>query len=184
MTSVSARVDRSPRAAQIVAAARRILESDGSDALTMRRLGDDVGIRAPSLYKHFPNKRAVEAALIEEAFGEMGAALHAAVARPGRQGRVAAVLGAYRRTALSSPNLYKLATGPDLPREMLAPDLEAWSGEPFYLATGEPHLAQALWALAHGMTILEIEGRFWEGSDLDRTWRIAATTFASTARRV
>ena len=38
-----------------MAAARWILEAEGRDALTMRRLGAEVGIRAPSLYKHFPD---------------------------------------------------------------------------------------------------------------------------------
>lgn len=144
----------------------------------MRRLAEDVGIRAPSLYKHFPDKRSLEAALVDDAFTEMGAALHAAVSRPGRSGPVAAILRAYRMRALASPNLYRLATGPGLPRDLLTPGLEAWSGEPFFLATGDPHRAQALWAFAHGMTILEIEGRFPDGSDLDRTWRAAATAFA------
>ena len=59
------------RAASIVAAARRILEEEGRDALTMRRLGAAVGIRAPSLYKHFPDKSSVEVALIEIGFEEM-----------------------------------------------------------------------------------------------------------------
>lgn len=168
----------SERAADIVATARRVLETEGLDALTMRRLGDAVGMRAPSLYKHFPSKRHVEAALVEEAFAEMGAVLHRAVRRPGRRTPVAAVLVAYRTMALANPHLYRLATGSDLPRDLLAPGLEAWSGEPFYLATGEPHRAQAMWAFAHGMAILEIEGRFPEGSQLDRTWRAGAESFA------
>ena len=169
--------ERSARALEIIAAARRVLESEGSEAMTMRRLGEEVGMRAPSVYKHFPGKRHVEAALVEEAFSEMGAALHGAVTRSGRQGPVAAVLKAYRRTALSSPHLYRLATGPDLPRDLLVPGLEAWSGEPFLLATGDPHVAQAMWAFAHGMAILEIEGRFPAESRLDRTWRSGAQAF-------
>lgn len=36
------------RAAEIIAAARALLESEGRDALTMRRLGQALGIRAPS----------------------------------------------------------------------------------------------------------------------------------------
>ena len=69
---------RSPRAASIVAAARRILEEEGRDALTMRRLGAAVGIRAPSLYKHFPDKSSVEVALIEIGFEEMADVLNSA----------------------------------------------------------------------------------------------------------
>jgi AcrR family transcriptional regulator len=170
--------ERSDRAAEIVGTARRILEADGPDALTMRRLGEEVGMRAPSLYKHFPGKRHVEAALVEDAFLEMGQALHRAVGRPDAGGPVAAVLAAYRQMALTNPHLYRLATGPEPPRDLLAPGVEAWAGEPFFLATGEPHLAQAMWAFAHGMAILEIEGRFMDDSDLDRTWRSGAQAFS------
>lgn len=45
------------RAQQVVDAAREVLERDGPAALTMRRIAGDVGIRAPSLYKHFPTRR-------------------------------------------------------------------------------------------------------------------------------
>ena len=70
------------------------------------------------------------------------------------------------------------ATAGPLPRSELAPGLEDWAGEPFLLVTGEPHRAQALWSFAHGMVILEIDGRFPAGSDLDRTWRAGAAAFA------
>jgi len=161
-----------------VEAAWQIVENEGADALTMRRLAEELGIKAPSLYKHFPDKAALEAALIEDALLEMGAALHAAVARPGRRSPVAALLAAYRRQALQHPHLYRLATAGPLAREALADGVEDWAGQPFYLVTGDPYAAQALFAFAHGMVILEIDNRFPPGSDLDRTWRAAAVSFA------
>ena len=105
------------RAADIVAAARRILDDEGADALTMRRLAAEVGIQAPSLYKHFPTKRAVEAALIAEVLLEVGEILHAAVATPGR-GPVPCGVSS-RRTAgpaPANPAMYRLATSGRLPR--------------------------------------------------------------------
>lgn len=162
----------------MVAAAWQIVEAEGAEALTMRRLADDLGIKAPSLYKHFPDKAALEAALIEDALLQMGTALHAAVARPGRRSPAAALLEAYRRQAVAHPNLYRLATAGPLTREALAPGVEDWAGQPFYLVTGDPYAAQALFAFAHGMVILEIDRRFPPGSDLDRTWRSAAASFA------
>lgn len=70
----------SPRARAIVSAARQILEREGPDSLTMRRLGDAVGIRAPSLYKHFPDKLAIEVALINDGFDEIARSFEAALA--------------------------------------------------------------------------------------------------------
>ncbi|MCW3044547.1 MAG: regulatory protein TetR [Actinobacteria bacterium] len=145
----------------------------------MRRLGEELGIRAPSLYKHLASKKAVEVALIEEAFREIGAALHAAL--QGRDNPVDAtrtLLATYRRFSLARPNLYRLATAGRLPRGDLTPGLEEWVGEPFHLVTGEPHLAQALWSFAHGMVILEIDGRYPENSELDQTWETGAAAFA------
>jgi len=52
------------RAREIVGVAREILESEGPQALTMRHLADRLGIRAPSLYKHFRHKAALEVGII------------------------------------------------------------------------------------------------------------------------
>ena len=174
---VTAPTVRSTRANEIVAAAREVLEKDGREALTMRRLADELGIRAPSLYKHFADKAAVESALIEAAFVEIGTALHDAVARPGRRGAVSNLLAVYRSYGVEHPNAYRLATSGPLDRAAIAPGIEDWAGEPFFIATGEAYRAQALWSFAHGMVTLEIDGRFAEGSDLDRTWRTGATAF-------
>lgn len=80
----------------IVAAARTILEGQGAEALTMRRLGEALGIRAPSLYKHFPDKDAIEMALIEIGLREFGEALAGAL---GGEGEPLAALGAAYRAA-------------------------------------------------------------------------------------
>jgi len=172
---------RSPRAVQVIEAARRLLESDGPDALTMRRLGDVLGIRAPSIYKHFPGKPAVELAMIEDALVELGTALHRAVAGAPAGEAVAHLLVAYRTYALAHPNLYRLATSTARFRQDLADGLEDWAGQPFYLAAGEPYQAQALWAFAHGMVVLELDDRFLPDSDLDRTWAAGATAFLTAA---
>jgi len=153
------------------------MEEEGAEALTMRRLAAAVGMQAPSLYKHFPTKRAVEAALIEQGMLEFGKALHAALPAPGRRGAVRSLLDAYRKAALASPALYRLATAGPLPREDLSPGLEAWAGEPFFAATGDPWRAQALFSFAHGMVILELDDRFPQGSDLGRTWNAGAAAF-------
>jgi AcrR family transcriptional regulator len=170
---------RSPRATQVVEAARRLLESDGPEALTMRRLGEMLGIRAPSIYKHFPGKPAVELAVIEDGLIELGTVLHQAVAGAAQGEAVASLLGAYRSYSLAHPSLYRLATGAGLSRQDMAAGLEDWAGQPFYLATGEAYQAQALWAFAHGMVVLELDDRFLPDSDLDRTWAAGAAAFVT-----
>jgi AcrR family transcriptional regulator len=175
----------SPRAAQIVAAARVLLESEGPQALTMRRLGQELGIQAPSIYKHLPGKHAVEVALIEAGLAEVGEAAYRAIeeapSAPGPDA-VASLLTCYRAESLARPNLYRLITAGPLPRADLTPGLEEWAGTPWFLATGDSILAQAMWAFAHGMVILELDRRFLDGSDLDQTWQAGAGAFALAAR--
>ena len=64
MTLVEADTRLTRRRREIVEAARLIVERDGESALTMRRLAADLGMKAPSLYKHFPDKEALELELI------------------------------------------------------------------------------------------------------------------------
>jgi AcrR family transcriptional regulator len=172
---------RSARGAQIVAAARQILEDDGPSALTMRRLAEELGIQAPSLYKHFASKQAVEAALVEDALREVGEISHRAIqATPATA--IAGLFAAYRSVGLANPNLYRLATSGPLDRAALPVGLEEWAGNPWYLVSGNESLAQALWSFAHGMVALEIDGRYPPGSDLEATWRAGAEAFTAMTR--
>lgn len=166
--------DVSPRRAQIVAAAREILETEGPDALTMRTVAGRLGMRAPSLYKHVVDKEELEALLIAEALRGMGEELRAATAdlppRAPRRRVLRAIASGYRAWALAHSHLYRLATEGELPRDRLPEGLEAWSSEPLVRAAGSQDRARAAWAFAHGMTILELDGRFPPGADLDRAW--------------
>ena len=170
-----------PRAAAIVAAAGRILETEGRDALTMRRLGEAVGIRAPSLYRHYPDKAAVEILLLEAGFEALADAFEAAFAR---EGESLDTLGrAFRAFCLARPHLYRLMTTGRLPRERMRPDVEARAAAPLVRVTGgDEHIARAAWAFAHGMVILELDDRFPPGADLDAAWKAGLAAFIESAR--
>ena len=163
--------ERSPRVAEAVAAARALLEVEGPDGLTMRRLADAMGIRAPSLYKHVESKEELEALLIADVFREVGELFHAAIATSKKKDGLTELARAYREWALAHPHLYRLLTEGELPRDRLPEGLEAWAAEPVVIAAGgDPDRARAAWAFAHGMTILELDGRFPPGADLDAAW--------------
>jgi AcrR family transcriptional regulator len=70
---------------RIVALALEIIDEDGLEAMNMRRLAADAGVKPMSLYHHFPNKRA-----ILDAVGEKiaAAALGASPPDPRWQSRV------------------------------------------------------------------------------------------------
>jgi AcrR family transcriptional regulator len=173
---------RSARAAQAAAAARRVLEGEGDGALTMRRLADELGIQAPSLYKHFSGKADLELLLVEDAMFDIGDMTHQVLRQSGADGPLFNLLTAYRAYSGTHPNLYRLATSGSLPRDVLPQGLEEWAGNPFFVVTGDPSLAQALWSFAHGMVILELDERYPPGSDLDSTWRAGAAAFERAAQ--
>jgi AcrR family transcriptional regulator len=62
---------------EILAVAEGLLEREGPAALTMRRLAAELGMKAPSLYKHVSGRDDIEAGLQARALVSMGEALAA-----------------------------------------------------------------------------------------------------------
>lgn len=168
----------SPRARDVVAVGRRVLEQEGPDALTMRRVADELGIRAPSLYKHLPHKGALEAAIIAAGFEEAAAAFEAAI--DGADDPLAAFVAAYRAFAAAHPHVYRLMTERPLPRAALPPGLEARAAAPLQRAAGSPPRARAAWAFIHGMTILELDERFPADEWTERAWQEGIAAFRAS----
>jgi AcrR family transcriptional regulator len=161
-----------PRAREIVSVARELLERDGAAGLSMRKVADRLGLRAPSLYKHLPDKRALEAALMSAAFEEQAERFEACGDDLG------ALAAAYREWALAHPHLYRLVMSGSLPRERLERGVEARAAAPVIRAVGgDADLARAVFAFAHGMTILELDGRFPSDADLDAAWARGLAAF-------
>ena len=186
-----------------MAAGRQLLEEEGLEALTMRRLAERVGIRAPSLYKHLPDKAALEAAIIATGFEEAAAAFEQAVDRAGEgpgegsgegpgEGAgewpgggsgeasgdaLVALAAAYRRFALEHPHLYRLMNNGPLPRAHLPPGRGGRTAAPLLRVAGSEARARAVWAFAHGMVMLELDQRFPPDADLDAAWRAGIAAF-------
>jgi AcrR family transcriptional regulator len=56
---------------RILASAGRLADRDGLEAVTMRRLGQTLGVEAMSLYKHVANKDAILDGLLERVLAEV-----------------------------------------------------------------------------------------------------------------
>lgn len=71
--------ERSPLDVErIYLAAERVVDTEGLTALTMRRLGRELGVEAMSVYHHVPNKGALERGLVERLAGSANGPLEAA----------------------------------------------------------------------------------------------------------
>jgi AcrR family transcriptional regulator len=164
----------SARARQIVDVALELLETEGPEGVSMRRIGERLGIRAPSLYKHVRDKDALETAMIAVGFEETAELFERAVRRPDP---LRALARAYRDFARRRPHLYRLMHDRPLRRDLLPPGLEERAARPLLEIAGDRASARALWGLAHGLTILELNGRFPPGADVGAAWRRGLAAF-------
>ena len=163
----------STRRAQIVDAARQLLEDHGPEALSMRNVAAAIGIRAPSLYEHVTDKRALESAIIAAALEEMGVALGDSVAATEGGDQLMAISMTWREWGLTHPHLYRLIYARDLDRgDPAVAAAELAAGVPLRgLTGGDVAAARVIWSFAHGMVSLELSDRFPPDTDVDELWR-------------
>jgi AcrR family transcriptional regulator len=168
----------SGRAAEIAAAARRLLEEQGPEGLSMRNVAAAIGVRAPSLYEHIADKRALEDLLIADGMREQGDRLIAAIETDGD--RLVALGAAWRAWALEHPHLYRLINARDLNRRFDAvAEAEQYAGSAVReLTRGNTAAALVIWSFAHGMVMLELNQRFPPSADADELWRLGLASLS------
>jgi AcrR family transcriptional regulator len=165
--------------ATVVAAGAALADEVGFTELTMGRLAERVGVRAPSLYKHIASQddlhRRIAALTLAEAADAIGAATQ------GRAGRdaLAAAARALRDFVLTHPGRYAATigltpTGPDDPiavAEMraLGPFEAVLRG--YDIAPQEmTHALRALRSAFHGFATLQATGGFQWSTDSDESF--------------
>lgn len=108
---------------QIVAAALKIVDRNGLKALSMRRLGTELGVDPMAVYYYLPNKQALLDAIVEAVMGEIDLSADNPANPP--QDRILAAARAYRDALLAHANALPilLAHGPVTPVAMRPVDL-------------------------------------------------------------
>lgn len=159
---------RAEREQRIVAAARQIAERDGWDAVTIRRLADEIEYSQPVLYSHFENRDAIVAAVAVEGFSELAAALGSAAEGAGApREALRRVAAAYLTFASHCPALYaamfilptslRFAVSGTPPQARAAFGALAAVVAPFHSEVDL--VTETLWAALHGLVELERSGR-------------------------
>ena len=150
--------DLNLRRDQLVRAARDLAESDGWNAVTMRRLAGELGVTQPVLYSAFAGRQALIDAVALNGFADLAAALEAAGASP------MALMRAYLAFAAAHPRAYEamflLPSGlafaaDDTPEPMLRAFLDIQAAFP----DGDGTRAEVAWAILHGLATLQATGR-------------------------
>ena len=151
----------------ILRAARDLLEEGGIDAVSMAAIASRVGIRAPSLYKHFGDRNDLLAAVTTDVALELGRTLEAAVEGSGGDASalLVALATAYRAFALRTPRAAALLFAPAVPNANPTPEANAAAARPVLkvadaIAGPGNSLAAArvLTAFAYGFTSMESAG--------------------------
>jgi AcrR family transcriptional regulator len=152
----------------------RILAADGPAALSLRKVATAAGVSTMPVYTLFGDKRGLLAAMHREAFRRLRAALEAVPAGDDPLAYLAMLGLAYRQSALDGPHLYGLMFGhltPDISKDAEGLAAAEAAYRPLVaaveraqaagiLAGGDPeHIALHLWAVAHGMVSLELNGQ-------------------------
>ncbi len=89
---------------RVLEAAVRFADREGLEALTMRKLGAELGVEAMSLYNHVPNKSALLDGMVEVLLGE----LEVPPENHGWEERIREGYRAFRRLAHEHPNVFPL----------------------------------------------------------------------------
>ncbi|MFC4591264.1 TetR/AcrR family transcriptional regulator [Sphaerisporangium corydalis] len=99
--------ERAERERLIVTAARELAETEGWDAVTTRRLAEEIEYSQPVLYSHFKGKDAIMAAVAVDGFADIAASMRAArTSATGPHQALADVGAAYADFATRRPALY------------------------------------------------------------------------------
>ena len=161
--------------ARLLAAAGRILAAEGLEALSLRRLAEEVGTTTRAVYSLFGGKDGLLSAMYEQMSRTL-VRLHRAVPPSGdARSELLALTRAYRASARRHPNLYPLVFGPALPgftptkeavlraRDGLSRVVEAIQrgiAQGHFQGRDADTIAHELWALVHGLASLELGGAF------------------------
>lgn len=156
----------------VLDAASRLLEAEGPDALTVRRIAGEVGCSTSVLYTMFGGKSGVAEGLWREGFDRLRRAMERADG-DGPLARLAAIGQAYRANALANRAYYAVMFQRPIPGFEPSAEAYADSLQPLRIlidavagciAAGvfrpaDPaHVAGVLWAAAHGAVSLELAG--------------------------
>jgi AcrR family transcriptional regulator len=162
----------------VVTAARGIVERDGLAALTMQRVAEEVGVRAPSLYKRVRNRADLVRLVADQVALELADRLDAVVGSGDAHDDLRGVASAFREFARANPVAYTLLFDPRS-GGMSAGARDRAVSAVLRVATDLAgpddglSAARLVTAWATGFVAMELAGAFQLGGDVESAWDYA-----------
>jgi AcrR family transcriptional regulator len=161
---------------QIYQCALRILEAEGPQAVSMRRVAKDAGITAMAIYHHFPSREALLNAVVDSEFQRLTEFFNFPQGKRGLEAALVHVMDGYIDYALAHPRIFDYVFAAPRPgarryprdfRARRSPTLNltadlvsAWMKRGKLKRDDQWEIAMELWAQVHGYLALWRGGRF------------------------
>jgi AcrR family transcriptional regulator len=163
-------------AEKIAAVTLSILEKEGADAVSMRRVANVVGITPMAVYHHFENRDALLTFVTDREFEKLVDYMHAQRPGAGHEQRLLHIMDYYLDYAFAHPRVFDFVFSQDrgdarrFPRDfrarhsptmnVVADAVEAAMKDGFIRKDDVWEVAMELWAHIHGYIALYRAGRF------------------------
>lgn len=172
----------------LVEEALRTIQAAGVRGLTLRGVGETLGVSRTALYRHFADKGALLAEVARTGFRTFRQELVDAWERGGRGRQGFEEMGvAYVRFAVTNPSHYRVMFGgfivgtpdADLMKEaggafQALVDAIVWLQQHGLMRDDDPlQLARYIWAAVHGISMLVIDGQLGSETDAGAFTRFA-----------
>lgn len=173
---------------ELLDAAGRLLAQEGPQALSTRRLAEEVGTSTKAVYNLFGDKAGLLRAMFMEGFARLAGEFARVPADGDPEADLMALGHAYRASALDNPHLYELMFGRPIagfqPDEAALAEIQgtfdtlvravARCVDEGRFAPSDPHdIAVHLNALVHGLAGLELLGSLGPRPQADHHWHVA-----------
>jgi AcrR family transcriptional regulator len=175
---------------ELIALARRLVDADGPEALTVSAVAQSAGVKAPSLYKHFADRDALLKAVEIDVLHELEATLRMGTKGTTPRARLTSMAASYRDFAREQPHRYaviysrNVADDPELAAACLLaarPLFEELERAGVAAARILP-LARTLTAFLHGFVSMEIVNAFRLGGSVGQAFDEGLETILGEVR--
>ena len=168
----------------IVLAARELLERDGLAALTMNAVAQQVGVRAPSLYKRVESRDRLIQLIAESTLTELADRL-------GDKRGVAEIANVFRDFGKERPAAFQLVLTPAAGTPIADDSFRVAATAPILSAASELagedralEAARTVVAWATGFISMELNGGFTMGGNVDDAWEFGVTQIVAALTRI